>query len=200
MWERRFGVAGLITKVARPQTTIHHHTVYFVAVCRSRLGKTGPALTVTPFFGKVWRWIRALSLHNHHRQTHLKYSCTYLDATPNLPETAVMGKVHGSLARAGKVRSQTPKVRILRCNCLRYYLTYVLNMWDDVGWKTRKTQVPQGAGEEEESVCQPCQCTLNVEKLTMDSRYIRRFVNVTLTGGKRKVSPSIVIYELLPWY
>lgn len=27
-------------------------------------------------------------------------------------ETANMGKVHGSLARAGKVKSQTPKVRI----------------------------------------------------------------------------------------
>ena len=41
---------------------------------------------------------------------------------------------------------------------------------------------------------------LKVEKLTMDPRYIRRFVNVTLTGGKRKVTLPIVIYGFIRWY
>ncbi len=38
-------------------------------------------------------------------------AATRLDRTPSLLScTAIMGKVHGSLARAGKVKSQTPKV------------------------------------------------------------------------------------------
>ncbi|KAF4954417.1 hypothetical protein FGADI_5283 [Fusarium gaditjirri] len=57
-----------------------------------------------------------------------------------------MGKVHGSLARAGKVKSQTPKVE-----------------------KQEKTKTPKGRA---------------LKRL----KYTRRFVNVTLTGGKRKVS------------
>ncbi|KAL7621453.1 40S ribosomal protein S30 [Parahypoxylon ruwenzoriense] len=56
-----------------------------------------------------------------------------------------MGKVHGSLARAGKVKSQTPKVE-----------------------KQEKPKNPKGRAK---------------KRLT----YTRRFVNVTLTGGKRKV-------------
>ncbi|TPX09841.1 uncharacterized protein E0L32_008863 [Thyridium curvatum] len=56
-----------------------------------------------------------------------------------------MGKVHGSLARAGKVKSQTPKVE-----------------------KQEKTKTPKGRAR---------------KRLV----YTRRFVNVTLTGGKRKV-------------
>ncbi|KAJ3529348.1 hypothetical protein NM208_g9798 [Fusarium decemcellulare] len=57
-----------------------------------------------------------------------------------------MGKVHGSLARAGKVKSQTPKVE-----------------------PQEKTKVPKGRA---------------LKRL----KYTRRFVNVTMTGGKRKVS------------
>ncbi|KAI2622077.1 ribosomal protein S30-domain-containing protein [Xylaria nigripes] len=57
-----------------------------------------------------------------------------------------MGKVHGSLARAGKVKSQTPKVE-----------------------KQEKAKLPKGRAK---------------KRLL----YTRRFVNVTLTGGKRKVS------------
>ncbi|KAF5650903.1 26S proteasome regulatory subunit N7 [Fusarium sp. NRRL 25303] len=56
-----------------------------------------------------------------------------------------MGKVHGSLARAGKVKSQTPKVE-----------------------KQEKTKTPKGRA---------------LKRL----KYTRRFVNVTLTGGKRKL-------------
>ncbi|KAI4666765.1 uncharacterized protein J4E79_002805 [Alternaria viburni] len=57
-----------------------------------------------------------------------------------------MGKVHGSLARAGKVKSQTPKVE-----------------------PQEKKKTPKGRAK---------------KRLT----YTRRFVNVTMTGGKRKVS------------
>lgn len=56
-----------------------------------------------------------------------------------------MGKVHGSLARAGKVKSQTPKVE-----------------------PQEKKKVPKGRARKR-------------------MLYTRRFVNVTLTGGKRKV-------------
>ncbi|KAF1808872.1 ribosomal protein S30, partial [Eremomyces bilateralis CBS 781.70] len=55
-----------------------------------------------------------------------------------------MGKVHGSLARAGKVKSQTPKVE-----------------------KQEKKKVPKGRAKKR-------------------IQYTRRFVNVTMTGGKRK--------------
>ncbi|KAI9709943.1 MAG: hypothetical protein M1820_003021 [Bogoriella megaspora] len=55
-----------------------------------------------------------------------------------------MGKVHGSLARAGKVKSQTPKVE-----------------------PQEKKKTPKGRAK---------------KRIT----YTRRFVNVTMTGGKRK--------------
>ncbi|RAH57578.1 40S ribosomal protein S30 [Aspergillus piperis CBS 112811] len=55
-----------------------------------------------------------------------------------------MGKVHGSLARAGKVKAATPKVE-----------------------KQEKPKSPKGRAR---------------KRLV----YTRRFVNVTLTGGKRK--------------
>ncbi|RMD43059.1 hypothetical protein DV735_g1986, partial [Chaetothyriales sp. CBS 134920] len=58
-----------------------------------------------------------------------------------------MGKVHGSLARAGKVKSQTPKVE-----------------------PQEKKKTPKGRAK---------------KRIT----YTRRFVNVTLTGGKRKRLP-----------
>jgi small subunit ribosomal protein S30e len=56
-----------------------------------------------------------------------------------------MGKVHGSLARAGKVKSQTPKVE-----------------------PQEKKKLPKGRARKR-------------------MLYTRRFVNVTMTGGKRKV-------------
>ncbi|EWC48958.1 40S ribosomal protein S30 [Drechslerella stenobrocha 248] len=59
-----------------------------------------------------------------------------------------MGKVHGSLARAGKVKSQTPKVE-----------------------KSEKKKSPKGRAKKR-------------------ILYTRRFVNVTLTGGKRKMNPN----------
>ncbi|OTB04643.1 hypothetical protein M426DRAFT_58234 [Hypoxylon sp. CI-4A] len=65
-----------------------------------------------------------------------------------------MGKVHGSLARAGKVKSQTPKVE-----------------------KQEKSKTPKGRAK---------------KRLT----YTRRFVNVTLTGGKRKV--RLLLSILIP--
>ncbi|ORY67384.1 ribosomal protein S30 [Pseudomassariella vexata] len=59
-----------------------------------------------------------------------------------------MGKVHGSLARAGKVKSQTPKVEA-----------------------QEKSKVPKGRAKKR-------------------LQYTRRFVNVQLTGGKRKMNPN----------
>jgi small subunit ribosomal protein S30e len=59
-----------------------------------------------------------------------------------------MGKVHGSLARAGKVKAATPKVE-----------------------KQEKAKTPKGRARKR-------------------ILYTRRFVNVTLTGGKRKMNPN----------
>ncbi|KAF6842844.1 40S ribosomal protein S30-B [Colletotrichum musicola] len=59
-----------------------------------------------------------------------------------------MGKVHGSLARAGKVKSQTPKVE-----------------------PAEKAKAPKGRARKREV-------------------YTRRFVNVAVTGGKRKMNPN----------
>ncbi|KAL1997211.1 hypothetical protein VTN49DRAFT_7358 [Thermomyces lanuginosus] len=68
-----------------------------------------------------------------------------------------MGKVHGSLARAGKVKAATPKVRII----------------DEKHpvEKQEKPKSPKGRAR---------------KRLL----YTRRFVNVTLTGGKRRMNPS----------
>ncbi|GAB1317342.1 40S ribosomal protein S30 [Madurella fahalii] len=59
-----------------------------------------------------------------------------------------MGKVHGSLARAGKVKSQTPKVE-----------------------PQEKPKTPKGRAHKREL-------------------YTRRFVNITATGGKRKMNQN----------
>ncbi|KAI8051507.1 ribosomal protein S30 [Syncephalis plumigaleata] len=58
------------------------------------------------------------------------------------------GKVHGSLARAGKVKSQTPKV-------------------EPQEKKKKQTGRARKRGQ-----------------------YLRRFVNVTLVGGKRRMNPA----------
>ncbi|KAI9804946.1 MAG: hypothetical protein M1833_006249 [Piccolia ochrophora] len=63
-----------------------------------------------------------------------------------------MGKVHGSLARAGKVKSQTPKVE-----------------------PQEKKKTPKGRAK---------------KRIT----YTRRFVNVTMTGGKRKVRKNSLLW------
>ncbi|KAH0357913.1 hypothetical protein KCU83_g336, partial [Aureobasidium melanogenum] len=74
-----------------------------------------------------------------------------------------MGKVHGSLARAGKVKSQTPKVE-----------------------PQEKKKTPKGRAK---------------KRIT----YTRRFVNVTMTGGKRKAltrrlaTPSIHYWAARPF-
>ncbi|EPS29473.1 hypothetical protein PDE_04423 [Penicillium oxalicum 114-2] len=59
-----------------------------------------------------------------------------------------MGKVHGSLARAGKVKAATPKVE-----------------------PQEKPKKPKGRAYKR-------------------ILYTRRFVNVTMTGGKRKMNPN----------
>ncbi|KAJ4347513.1 40S ribosomal protein S30 [Ascochyta clinopodiicola] len=66
-----------------------------------------------------------------------------------------MGKVHGSLARAGKVKSQTRKPT---------------HPYPPVEPQEKK-KTPKGRAK---------------KRLT----YTRRFVNVTMTGGKRKMNPN----------
>ncbi|KAJ6257258.1 40S ribosomal protein S30-B [Drechslerella dactyloides] len=65
--------------------------------------------------------------------------------------------VHGSLARAGKVKSQTPKVE-----------------------PQEKKKTPKGRAKKR-------------------ILYTRRFVNVTLTGGKRKVSIDSRNWPFASW-
>ncbi|KAF1916781.1 ribosomal protein S30 [Ampelomyces quisqualis] len=68
-----------------------------------------------------------------------------------------MGKVHGSLARAGKVKSQTHLARTL--------------IYRQQVEPQEKKKTPKGRAK---------------KRLT----YTRRFVNVTMTGGKRKMNPN----------
>ncbi|KAI5778661.1 ribosomal protein S30 [Geopyxis carbonaria] len=68
-----------------------------------------------------------------------------------------MGKVHGSLARAGKVKSQTPKVE-----------------------PQEKPKTPKGRAKKR---------ILYVTTTTTTTTPVR-FVNVTMTGGKRKMNPN----------
>ncbi|KAF2629707.1 ribosomal protein S30 [Macroventuria anomochaeta] len=70
-----------------------------------------------------------------------------------------MGKVHGSLARAGKVKSQTRKP------------THLLTRSTTAVEPQEKKKTPKGRAK---------------KRLT----YTRRFVNVTMTGGKRKMNPN----------
>ncbi|KAF1929349.1 ribosomal protein S30 [Didymella exigua CBS 183.55] len=70
-----------------------------------------------------------------------------------------MGKVHGSLARAGKVKSQTRKL-----------------LFKSSVEPQEKKKTPKGRAK---------------KRLT----YTRRFVNVTMTGGKRKVRGNGHPYE-----
>ncbi|KAK7704262.1 40S ribosomal protein S30 [Botryosphaeria dothidea] len=90
-----------------------------------------------------------------------------------------MGKVHGSLARAGKVKSQTPKESPLGGSGGCY---------------------PDPVKDRNEQLDADVYCALQVEpqekKKTPKGRalkrikYTRRFVNVTMTGGKRKMNPN----------
>jgi hypothetical protein len=75
-----------------------------------------------------------------------------------------MGKVHGSLARAGKVKSQTPKVRsLVHLNnpaklLLPSLLNHNLTFGACTGRTTREEEDTQGPSEEEnhiyEAVCE----------------------------------------------
>ncbi|KAJ4325021.1 40S ribosomal protein S30 [Neodidymelliopsis sp. IMI 364377] len=90
-----------------------------------------------------------------------------------------MGKVHGSLARAGKVKSQTPKVSPLTSN-----IPYSDRDTDPTRRIFRRTHLPANGVEPQEKKKTPKGRAK--KRLT----YTRRFVNVTMTGGKRKVSAN----------
>jgi len=131
-----------------------------------------------------------------------------------------MGKVHGSLARAGKVRSQTPKVRLATFNLphisarslylhhknkalvisslashalsghsfFRHDDNYHGKDVDARTWvgSTRLTKVTSQVEPQEKKKTPKGRAKKRIT-------YTRRFVNVTMTGGKRKVSslPSL---------
>ncbi|KAK3071625.1 40S ribosomal protein S30 [Teratosphaeriaceae sp. CCFEE 6253] len=93
-----------------------------------------------------------------------------------------MGKVHGSLARAGKVKSQTPKVGHITPPEPRRTLPSGLGSFtaifhdlyrgDTCGVEPQeKKKTPKGRAKKR-------------------IQYTRRFVNVTMTGGKRKMNPN----------
>ncbi|GKT50725.1 40S ribosomal protein S30-B [Colletotrichum spaethianum] len=126
-----------------------------------------------------------------------------------------MGKVHGSLARAGKVKSQTQSTT---------HLVYFLSFGGEGGNRPKKSVIADDdegntAGEEEGSQhpvltidddgnndlngrddrsgdAGQCHVEPQEKKKTPKGRakkrltYTRRFVNVTLTGGKRKMNPN----------
>ncbi|TRX94083.1 hypothetical protein FHL15_005161 [Xylaria flabelliformis] len=78
-----------------------------------------------------------------------------------------MGKVHGSLARAGKLQASHPlattRLSLLNISTTTNHLAEVE--------KQEKAKVPKGRAKKR-------------------LQYTRRFVNVTLTGGKRKMNPN----------
>ncbi|KAJ5473483.1 hypothetical protein N7475_003049 [Penicillium sp. IBT 31633x] len=75
-----------------------------------------------------------------------------------------MGKVHGSLARAGKVKAATPKWPSIRP--ASFNDNYCIQVEPQ-----EKKKNPKG----------------RAYKRVL---YTRRFVNVTMTGGKRKMNPN----------
>ncbi|KAJ6120109.1 hypothetical protein N7523_004389, partial [Penicillium sp. IBT 18751x] len=79
------------------------------------------------------------------------------------PSTSNMGKVHGSLARAGKVKAATPKA------------------------STPVNPSPPSIRVQVEPQEKKKQPKGRAYKRIL---YTRRFVNVTMTGGKRKMNPN----------
>ncbi|KAI5284752.1 hypothetical protein KEM54_001100 [Ascosphaera aggregata] len=87
-----------------------------------------------------------------------------------------MGKVHGSLARAGKVKSQTPKDEGCAASKRRWeeileYKTLCNDFSTKIVEPQEKAKTPKGRA---------------YKRLL----YTRRFVNVTMTGGKRRMNPA----------
>ncbi|OAX84795.1 hypothetical protein ACJ72_00818 [Emergomyces africanus] len=87
-----------------------------------------------------------------------------------------MGKVHGSLARAGKVKSQTPKVsfRLVFFNSQPFLEE---KPFSDLVSKKRSST---GMVEPQEKKKTP------KGRAKKRLQHSRRFNNVTMTGGKRK--------------
>ncbi|KAI0195540.1 hypothetical protein EV127DRAFT_477261 [Xylaria flabelliformis] len=81
-----------------------------------------------------------------------------------------MGKVHGSLARAGKYVGQVSDSKQVIPSRIRLIPSTTTNHLAEVE-KQEKAKVPKGRAKKR-------------------LQYTRRFVNVTLTGGKRKMNPN----------
>ncbi|KAJ5669012.1 hypothetical protein N7462_010082 [Penicillium macrosclerotiorum] len=78
-----------------------------------------------------------------------------------------MGKVHGSLARAGKVKSATPKASAP----VEPLVATPVEIRARSVEPQEKAKKPKGRAYKR-------------------IQYTRRFVNVTMTGGKRKMNPN----------
>ncbi|KAK4229007.1 hypothetical protein QBC38DRAFT_127208 [Podospora fimiseda] len=107
-----------------------------------------------------------------------------------------MGKVHGSLARAGKVKSQTPKVEKQEKKKTPYVETSAqlfskrnpghsllfFSFWS------------KGSGHDGiTGINRACIMSNSINSKGRAKKrltYTRRFVNITLTGGKRKMNPN----------
>ncbi|KAG9196991.1 hypothetical protein G6514_002707 [Epicoccum nigrum] len=89
-----------------------------------------------------------------------------------------MGKVHGSLARAGKVKSQTPHLS----STLNAYTSKATSSHPLRTLKDFTTTLPEVEPQEKKKTPKG----RAKKRLT----YTRRFVNVTMTGGKRKMNPN----------
>lgn len=102
--------------------------------------------------------------------------------------TAIMGKVHGSLARAGKVKSQTPKVRPIRS----FRRPCIAESKMACRSSRKRSQRRPRAGPRRESCLfsRPRIRRARVWLTVGTTRYTRRFVNITMTGGKRKMNPN----------
>ncbi|CAD6585862.1 MAG: hypothetical protein ASARMPRED_002329 [Alectoria sarmentosa] len=105
-----------------------------------------------------------------------------------------MGKVHGSLARAGKVKSQTPKVPYRSVHCpsaspskalrlrerdpIHSYMSYRMISPAYIHMMGRRMSADESGRGRPKGRAK--------KRIT----YTRRFVNVTMTGGKRKMNPN----------
>ncbi|KAF7714908.1 Uncharacterized protein PECH_007849 [Penicillium ucsense] len=88
-----------------------------------------------------------------------------------------MGKVHGSLARAGKVKAATPKASKPLEDSQRHLAeTSAAHM--------RRERLLHRQVEPQEKAKKP------KGRAYKRILYTRRFVNVTMTGGKRKMNPN----------
>lgn len=101
----------------------------------------------------------------------------------------IMGKVHGSLARAGTLRSPSPYSLIpLSLTFLQARSSLRLLRYDDTPIRIHRIPTNTITNSPEQQVEKQEKTKVPKGRALKRLKYTRRFVNVTLTGGKRKVS------------